>query len=398
MAKYEVRVLDMAGAEKGTILDFQSLSILDAANDCGSWKIKSRTPYRQPFEPYGFALFYRDGVYIFGGPMQKFSETYDPVLKSWEWEAIGYGFNALLKDVLIYPSDYTDPLTDLQFVNRYYTISQYQSATYNITDLINKNCSDNSRLNSRDKPCYIISGAVMENSVESSPEISYRFDNLLQACQALTGSYIFILPYFDTSTRKVTYYVTGRAFTDPIVFAADTLGVLSYKHSYDTPDTTALVMSYNADTANVWKDCYEKYLYNGAGRLREVLYKPTNEQLGGIYDRYKLVDVAGKAALDYIVNSEGMEITVDPSLYTYGYDRENGSWVCDYKMGDEVKIVLPDEEFAVRVRQMKFEVSYGKETITPGFGAITKGAFNGIYNNLKNVNISVTKADTEEIT
>lgn len=395
MAEYKINVFDNLGNLKTTIFDFQSLSILDTANDVGKWSIKSKTPYKQPFAPYDSAVFYRDGVYIYGGPMHQFSEVYDKHSEMWSWEVSGYGFNALLKDVLIYPADQIDSA----FTQRYYTSSNWNSSA--ITDLINKNASASARLNNRPKVSEIISGAVdLAGGTYVNNQEPYRFVDLLKTCQSLAGNDLFILPHFDEASKKVTYYVT-RGNEKPIIFSFDLGSVYSYKHTYTTPTYTNLITSYNSDDNDIWALMYDKYLLDSSAgpvyRRKEVLYKPTKEQFGEVYDALTLSQIGTQAATNYIPETDSIEITVSPYEYVYGYDRTNNTsngWANDYKIGDPVKIILPNEELTVTVRQMKIDVSYGKESIAPGFGVITKGAFHGIYSNLKNLNLSVSNSNT----
>lgn len=394
MAKYKIDVFDSHGNLKTAIFDFRSLRIQDTANNIGKWVIKSATPYKQPFEPLDFAIFYRDGVYVYGGQMVQYTESYDKTSGMWEWEVTGYGFNYLLKNVLLYPSD----SVDAKFTDRYYTSSRVNA--YAIADLINKNASESARLGNRPAVSDIISGAV--NNCRTSPQNEqepYRFTDLFKACQALAEDSIFILPHFDTATKKVTFYIeNGNA--NPIIFHSENGAILSYKHTYTIPTYTNLIANYNDDQDDAWKNRADIYLlqnivYPGFQR-KEVFYKPSKEQFGGSYSTLTLQKIAKQASANYLPETDNYEVTVPPTLYSFGYDRENDAWTCDYKIGDPVEFIMPDITLNTQVKEMQIDVSYGKESLKIGFGTIKKGAFTGIYSNLYNLNLSVSKSDTGE--
>ena len=393
MANYEILIIDRYGELVTSFREFSSLSILDTANDVGKWEVRSRTPYRQPFPQSSFAIIFRDGVHIFGGPVNQITEEYDYATKIWTWQVSGYGFNAVLKNLLIYPSAFDN----YAFTDRDFTATNVITRDL-IVRLINENASYENHLNSHIPGYPLISGAKAVSAGGGSSDLTCRFANLLTTCKDLaTANGLFILPIYDKTTGKVTFVVYGLPYVNQrIRFTADTGGVIPYSRTYTEPDVTRIVVSYNDDL--YWQNVYEAAVYQNVmpyPNFQELFVKPSKEQVA----QTSLSDLAAQTAKEYAVDMVRYDITVNPDGYVYGYDfdSENDVFTTDYRIGDIVTIGLPGEEFTARIMQMKIDVAYGKETMTPVFGDVTRGKFNGIFANLRNLNSSVSKSDNTEI-
>lgn len=403
MATYQIHVLNYAGRLIAEVLNFKSISITDQANNVGSWKITARTIYRQPFEKNTFAVFYRDGVYIFGGPMHQVKETYDPKNKYWDWEVSGYGFNYILKNLCVFPAG-LDDWPNLSA--REFTSNTTPAAT--IYRLINENVCN--AIAGRNTGWDIVSGVLNIAGGTDTVSLTCRFANLLQTCQSMaTAGGLYILTSYDLETQKVTFVVSGGTDrSGSVIFSSDMSNVLSYSHTYTEPEYDYILMSYNSDDRSfanegpMWKFAVKQPIYSEHGiNQRELFVKPTAEQFESYPTPWiyaTIADLAEKAAKEKAVNPDGMNIQLaSTGYYTYGYDMESGAFTNDFQIGDTISVIVQDEKITARIMQMKIDVSYGKETMTPTLGDVTRGKFHGILTNLANLNSSTGKNDNTKI-
>ena len=402
MANYQIHVLNYYGRPIAEILNFKTVSIMDQSNNIGSWRITARTIYRQPFEKNTFAVFYRDGVYIFGGPMHQVKETYDPKNKYWDWEVSGYGFNYILKSLLVYPAG----LDDWPNLNaREFTSNTTPAAT--LYRLLTENTCG--ILAGRSKPWDIVDGVLnLAAGTADNVSLTCRFANLLQTCQSMaTAGGLYILPSYDLETQKITFVISGGADrSGSVIFSSDMSNVLSYSHTYTEPEYDYVLMSYNSDDQSfgnegpMWKFVAPEPIYPQHGiNRRELFVKPTAEQFAGkLWIYATLADLAEQAAKENVVNPDGMNIQLaSTGYYTYGYDMDDGAFTNDFQIGDTISVIVQDEKITARIMQMKIDVSYGKETMTPTLGDVTRGKFHGILSNLANLNSSTGKNDNTKI-
>lgn len=404
--QYRIDILDGYGDVRDTIYDFQSLHIIDIANGIGSWKIQSTSKTKCPFLPGNSIRVYRDNVYIYGGMFLNYEEEYLTKYSTWVWSASGANFLKILDWKIVQP----ECDSQRRFIDREFTMTN-QNCPYIIYTLIHNNAEYGTGWGRWPGGFFLVDGASEIAPIQRpTASVSLRFENLLETVSALANNAdLFIIPFAvsrGSGRIGIWYGITcGNDCSDTVVFSDEYDQVRSFKHILTCPEYTDIIMSYNSedeDTSGypMWKNQETENIpgladWRGVYQVREIAIKPKKEDFGGTFSRSKLEELCEQEAKNTKIGSDCYEVEIDPTMstYTYGYDRTNNAFTTDYRIGDKIGFSVNGTKYTGRVTRMEFNVSYGKEIIRPTIGNVSRGKFNGIMNNLTNLNKSTAKTD-----
>ena len=411
-AQYRIEIIRKNLTDHEIIQDFKSLKIIDILNEIGTWSITSITEDPCPFTTGDFIKVYRDKVCVFGGCLTSFEEEYSLKKKAWEWKASGKSLNQLLKWKVIFPQMDFDSggwyLDDREDVYD-------NDARYVILKLIENNVMNNDLYYRAGADGFdVVHGAtdMGTGTVPYNVETNYRFDNVFEAVSSLvnTGNFA-LLPVWikDDGKDKVEFYLTnGNDVSSTVKFRSEFDHINTFRHVYTCPDATDIVMSFNADDDDVWRYVKVNQMkgasdWRANGQIREVFVKPKKEDFNETFTKAQLDAICESTAdgMDVSAESYEVELNVLLSPYVYGYDINIGQYsetfTNDYRLGDVIGFVVNGETYTGKLTKMEFDVSYGRESIRPSIGGISKGAFNGILSNVGKLNKSITKTDNTEV-
>lgn len=419
MGKYHIRIVNYEGQYKQDVYDFVSLSILDCLNDIGRWEIKGKSEDRCNIAVDDCVIIYRDGVQIYNGIVTRVEQTYEKQSRAWSWSASGANSNLLLKYKVVFPDTLT-PNNLIRMENRYYSYND--DALDVLEDLIVKNAkyvNDNSRL---PRGVYMING-VQQAGAYHGKYISgtLRFENLLETVTGIANQVnIAILPVYGEglSNGKITYVLVQKPDSVKVQFMFDFDEVESFSIVTETPSENMIIMSLNHETedpedeygiVHVTDDLYHYYFYKAVsgspeGIIKELFVEPNKSDIGegeiSVDDYQKIETLCQEEADSRVADVDGYEIALNMvnTQYVYGYtiDSER-SFTTDYRLGDVIGVVFDGEKYSGRLTQMQFNVSYGKETIKATIGAKKRGQFGRIWDDLRNLNISMSKKNSAEV-
>lgn len=410
--KYRIVITDYSGTYKNGEIkanDFTSLSIIDCVNDFGSWRIKSRTKDPCPIGGNDNIIVFRDNVQIYSGIVMQVTEEYEVKTKSWIWEATGVNHFGLMKHRLIYPY-----MTDDHTIKyRYYTTTSGAKADTVIKNLIDLNMCDVQTSVFRRAGFAIVEGADFVYPFETYPDysdVNYRFDNLMEIVTEIANHYdIRIYPVMDPETYKITYFIRPIVdISSNVCFSVENNEVLRFRKITKAPEITKVVMSLNSDKKDqniysnpeMWKFVAAA---NAAGdiwfttRKQEQFLEPKEEDLNETYTYSKLYDLTYRQANSIKLEPVGYEIDVNliDSKYVYGYDMDRSDYPAvftnDYRLGDIIGISFQGSTYTGQVTKMEFGMSYGKESIKPTIGKVSKGKFTDLITGMRSNSANLNK-------
>jgi len=404
--EYTIEIIDCYGNARKTISDYQSLHIIDVANGIGSWKIQNTEKTKSPFHPGDSIKVYRNGIYIYGGMFLNYEEEYLTKYRTWVWTATGANFLKILEWKVVQP----ECDSQRRFINREFTMTS-QNVPYIIYSLINNNAKYGSVYGRWPGGFYLVHGASEIAPIQRpQASVNLRFENLLETVSSLANNAeLFIIPFW--TNNGIWYGITcGNDCSDTVIFSDENDQVRSFRHILTCPEYTDIILSYNSEDNDeynfpMWKNQETETIPNvdawrNAYQVREVVLKPKKEDFEGTFTRAKLAELCEQEVKNTKIGADCYEVEIDPlmSTYTYGYDRSGYDFTTDYRIGDKIGILVNGTKYTGRISRMEFNVSYGKEIIRPTIGNVARGKFNGILNNIGNLNRSTTKTDNTGVT
>ena len=411
---YTIEIYDNHGQLRSQVADFQRLKIIDVLNGTGSWRLESTAKTKCPFQPGDSVRILRDGIQIYSGMFLQYEEEYLTKYNTWVWSASGENHNKILSWKIVMPEcDSQRWYEDREFV------MTNQNIPYIIWTLIGNNAEYGSSYGRWPGGFYLVDQA-REIAPIQRPQgsVNLRNENLLEAVTTLANNCgLIILPVFNevyTGYFRVTYLITsGNDKTSSVIFRDDQDHITSFRHILSCPEATDVILSYNSEDTEAYDYGMMYHFYatapiqnladwRDAYQVREMFVKPKKEDFEGTFTKAKLEELCEKyaAGLNLNVDCYAVEIAPNMSSFTYGYDLNSSKtgFTTDYRLGDKIGILVGGQTYTGKVTRMEFDVAYGQETIRPTIGDVSRGKFNGILNNLGNLNKSTTKTDNTEVT
>lgn len=420
--KYTIEIIDKYGGKAGEITDFQTLKIIDIVNETGSWKVETTSKTRCPIQPGYSVRILRDGVQIYSGVVLRITEEYLVKYNTWIWSASGENHNKILDWKIILPEEEpSEPgwASDREFV------MENESIPYIIRTLISNNAKYANAYHRTVGGFYTVTDPQEISPIQRpTGSVHARAENLFDVISSLANNGgLVVLPVFtdkyNTGDYFVIYTITcGSDLSNTVVFRDDQDQITSFRHTLACPDATDVIMSYNSEDTKNGDPTFEHlkmYHYivsseipnNAAWRtpyqVRELFVKPKKEDFGGDFSKEKLKELCKTYANGIRLSADCYEVEINPAMasYTYGYDWTDPTthyvFSTDYRLGDTIGIIVNGTKYTGKVTRMEFDVSYGKETIRPTIGEVSRGKFNGILNNLSNLKKSTSKTDNTEV-
>lgn len=410
---YTIEIFDNIGQKRSEIADFQQLKIIDILNGTGSWRIESTAKTKCPFHAGDSVRILRNGIQIYSGMFLQYEEEYLKKYDAWVWSASGENHNKILGwKIVMPPCDSQSWYQDREFV----MTNEY--IPYIIRTLIDNHAKYGTSYGRWPGGFYLVNGSQEIAPIERpASSVNLRNENLLEVVTALAnnGGLAMLPVFYDTGGGyfKVRYFLTaGNDKTSSVIFRDDQDHITSFRHILSCPEATDIIMSYNSDdtAAYDYGKMYHFYAtdqipnladWRAGYQVRELFVKPKKEDFEGTFTKAKLEELCETyaAGLNLNVDCYAVEIAPNMSSFTYGYDLNSQitGFTTDYRLGDKIGILVGGQTYTGKVTRMEFDVAYGKETIRPTIGDVSKGKFNGILSNIGNLNKSTTKTDNTEV-
>ena len=411
-----------------TEIEFQQLTIIDKANDPGSWTISSISKEKPDLLPSDGIIVKRNGIIIYSGVLLKLESTYEKQINSWRWKASGSNDLIYFKWFLIHPF-YSDNYED-DFSQRYL---EYQPeviyGTYSeaIQNIINSELSQSTH---NIKHGYeIIDGAYINDpdKIELEYDISLRFNNALETIQLLAQQgEVSVVPKWNERIDKIEYYVNrGEDRTQNVIFSMDAGTLESVKYIFQEPEFTTVIYGFNSDKHDgllpereMWRYFEEERVMpngeythdfatngnweSGSWDQRFVYLSPTKEDMIRIRDLYypnRASPYSAEILRRYASEDQHKivkfnDTSIEVSVVIHDYPE----WKRDFDMGDKVTILLPDgTKFEDKVFGIQIDFSYGQESMKISLGSNASGTFNSVNRDLDEVKNQFTKAKLGEL-
>ena len=409
-------------------IEFQQLTIIDKANDIGSWSISSVSKEKPDFLPADGIIVKRNGIIIYSGVLLKLESTYEKKIKGWRWKASGSNDLIYMKWMLIFP-----PFEDnyeINFSQRYLTYTPgaiYGTYSEAIWSLITFELQKGEKRHG-----YEIVGQpdYPESDIRTplASDVVLRFDNMLETIQLLAQyGELVVIPRWSESSDKIIYHITkGTDHTDDVIFSVDAGTLESVKYTFQEPEYTAVVYGYNSDKKpgyvsdnfKMWHYLKEENLSpvssnthefsmngdweSGNWEKRYIFRTPSKEDMWSTKEKYfplKGTPYFSEVLYKYAdVDAENIKKYNDTSYEVSIVIHDYPVWKRDFDMGDKVTISLPDgTRIEDKVAGIQIDFSYGTESMKVALSDTASGIFSAVNRDLGDVKGQFTKAQLSEI-
>ena len=369
LSSYGIYIRSKNGGFRDRLTDVTSLSIVEALNDVGSWRIKSTTPGKCPFQAGDGIVVYKNGEYYYSGMMTSIEETYDGYNGLYNWTASGQNDLVYLEWRVAYP----DPATLNTTIDAYYTDTD--SLGMVIKNLIEKNMGSQAI----DARKLSIFDEVQVLDTGDSVSVSLRFQTLLESVQKLLNDQSFVIRcVWDPDMKKLSYIVSNSLDLSSImIFSTDLNQITEMNYKMGIPQNYIITGGQGELTARAFAYAQDEDSISQWGRV-EFFHD--------------------------MRSAESTEIQADADAYLRKSAEENVGWAGtlnaddilsrykkDWNIGDIVGVAMDGRTIVQRVLQVVTEVSYDSETIKPTIGTIDRGSFDVIFKRLAGMRSDVNQ-------